>query len=237
MAFTLICHACGQKLTLFDIDVKKRKGSVRCTRCGARVSYELDKRKIQQSGFWSEEESTFDPRVRERVVRQLERNAGRKEAPLPPKKAPEPSHAHDFGDNPFSAKPGFAHFDMRTGMAVTSEDAASPSPAPTPKSRMVSAQKKEEKEGYAAFKSGLASGRRRTIKAPERPVTVIKKEPVQTEKKFTPPPRIVTRTAHRNMSLVRQAQHARKPAEPMHLNPVRSLWQKIRDFFSFTKNS
>lgn len=126
---------------------------------------------------------------------------------------------------------------MRTGMAVTSEDAASPSPAPTPKSRMVSAQKKEEKEGYAAFKSGLASGRRRTIKAPERPVTVIKKEPVQTEKKFTPPPRIVTRTAHRNMSLVRQAQHARKPAEPMHLNPVRSLWQKIRDFFSFTKNS
>lgn len=24
MAFTLICHACGQKLTLFDIDVKKR---------------------------------------------------------------------------------------------------------------------------------------------------------------------------------------------------------------------
>lgn len=45
MAFTLICHACGQKLTLFDIDVKKRKGSVRCTRCGARVSYDLDKRK------------------------------------------------------------------------------------------------------------------------------------------------------------------------------------------------
>ncbi len=130
MAFTLICHACGQKLTLFDIDVKKRKGSVRCTRCGARVSYDLDKRKIQQSGFWSEEESTFDPRVRERVVRQLERNAGRKEAPLPPKKAPEPSHAHDFGDNPFSAKPGFAHFDMRTGMAVTSEDAASPSRPP-----------------------------------------------------------------------------------------------------------
>ena len=60
MSFTLICHACGQKLTLFDIDVKKRKGSVRCTRCGARVSYDLDKRKIQQSGFWSEEESTFD---------------------------------------------------------------------------------------------------------------------------------------------------------------------------------
>ncbi|WP_444180574.1 hypothetical protein, partial [Dialister hominis] len=69
------------------------------------------------------------------------------------------------------------------------------------------------------------------------PVTVIKQEPEQSQKKFTPRPRIVTRTAHRNMSLVRQAQHARKPAEPMHLNPVRSLWQKIRDFFSFTKNS
>lgn len=165
MAFTLICHACGQKLTLFDIDVKKRKGSVRCTRCGARVSYDLDKRKIQQSGFWSEEESTFDPRVRERVVRQLERNAGGKEAPLPPK-APEPSHAHDFGDNPFSAKPGFAHFDMRTGMAVTSEDATSPSRPPRQSRAWFLRRRRKERKGYAAFKSGLASGRRRTIKAP-----------------------------------------------------------------------
>ena len=144
---------------IFDIDVKKRKGSVRCTRCGARVSYDLDKRKIQQSGFWSEEESTFDPRVRERVVRQLERNAGRKEAPLPPKKAPEPSHAHDFGDNPFSAKPGFAHFDMRTGMAVTSEDAASPSPAPTPKSRMVSAQRRKKKKRLCRFQERPSIGK------------------------------------------------------------------------------
>ena len=80
MAFTLICHACGQKLTLFDLDVKKRKGTIRCTRCGARISYDLDKRNIQQSGFWASEESAFDPRSRNRLMNQLKREEARKAA-------------------------------------------------------------------------------------------------------------------------------------------------------------
>ena len=78
MAFTLICHACGQKLTLFDLDVKKRKGTVRCTRCGARISYDLDKRNIQQSGFWAAEEPAFDSRAKNRLVNQLKREEARK---------------------------------------------------------------------------------------------------------------------------------------------------------------
>lgn len=44
------------KLTLFDLDVKKRKGSIRCNHCGAKINYDLDQRKIQQSGFWAERE-------------------------------------------------------------------------------------------------------------------------------------------------------------------------------------
>ena len=81
MAFTLICHACGQKLTLFDLDVKKRKGTVRCTRCGARISYDLDKRNIQQSGFWAAEEPAFDSRAKNRLVNQLKREEARKQKP------------------------------------------------------------------------------------------------------------------------------------------------------------
>ena len=74
MAFTLICHACGQKLTLFDLDVKKRKGTVRCTRCGARISYDLDKRNIQQSGFWAAEEPAFDRLVQRVMVAPVARS-------------------------------------------------------------------------------------------------------------------------------------------------------------------
>jgi len=56
MAFTLICHVCGHKLKLFDSSIKKRKGMIRCPHCSARISYDLDSRKIQKSGFWAAEE-------------------------------------------------------------------------------------------------------------------------------------------------------------------------------------
>ena len=52
MAFTLICHVCGHKLKLFDSSIKKRKGMIRCPHCSARISYDLDSRKIEKSGFW-----------------------------------------------------------------------------------------------------------------------------------------------------------------------------------------
>ena len=65
MAFTLICHVCGHKLKLFDSSIKKRKGMIRCPHCSARISYDLDSRKIQKSGFWATEEPAFDYRTRE----------------------------------------------------------------------------------------------------------------------------------------------------------------------------
>lgn len=83
MPFTLTCHVCGQKLTLFDLDVKKRKGSIRCNHCGAKINYDLDQRKIQQSGFWAEREPAFDPRARNRLMKQIEREEMRREKPEP----------------------------------------------------------------------------------------------------------------------------------------------------------
>lgn len=64
MAFTLICHVCGHKLKLFDSSIKKRKGMIRCPHCSARISYDLDSRKIEKSGFWAAEEPAFDYRTK-----------------------------------------------------------------------------------------------------------------------------------------------------------------------------
>ena len=116
MPFTLTCHVCGQKLTLFDLDVKKRKGSIRCNHCGAKINYDLDQRKIQQSGFWAEREPAFDPRARNRLMKQIEREEMRRGKPEPT--AAASAQRHTFEDSPFAQKAGFAKFDLKTGTIV-----------------------------------------------------------------------------------------------------------------------
>lgn len=81
MAFTLICHVCGHKLKLFDSSIKKRKSMIRCPHCSARISYDLDSRKIQKSGFWAAEEPAFDYRTKNKMLSQLERDKNHK---IPP---------------------------------------------------------------------------------------------------------------------------------------------------------
>lgn len=104
MAFTLTCHVCSHKIKLFDSAVKKRKGTVRCVHCGARIAYDLDNRKIQQSGFWATKEVPFDGRAKKRMMNQI-KAPNTKEMPA---KTPL--------ENPFQQKSGFAAFDMKTGM-------------------------------------------------------------------------------------------------------------------------
>ncbi len=227
MAFTLICHACGQKLTLFDLDVKKRKGTVRCTRCGARISYDLDKRNIQQSGFWAAEEPAFDSRAKNRLVNQLKREEARK-AKAEGKDAADvismeqnPSRVHDFDENPFSAKAGFAKFDLKTGQIIGDKPEKTAAPLP-----------RQEKDGIT-FKVVDRSHQKRTIRAAHAALPSMKNEAKTAEKTFTPPPRIVTRTAHRNMQLVRQAGMARAPKAPVKISKIQSFWQKVKSFFSF----
>lgn len=221
MAFTLVCHACGQKLTLFDLDVKKRKGTIRCNHCGARISYDLDKRKIQQSGFWAAEEPAFDSRTKKRLMNQMKREEAKKEL-LTPKKETA-SNPSPFGDNPFAAKAGFAHFDLRTG-EIVEETKKQPSPLPS------SIPKKEE----PSFKSPHRSHQKRTIRAVRSSLPSISSSGVkEKEKTFTPPPRIVTRTGDRHRELVRQMQKIKAPKKPVQISKVQSFWQKIKKFFSF----
>lgn len=205
MPFTLTCHVCGQKLTLFDLDVKKRKGSIRCNHCGAKINYDLDQRKIQQSGFWAEREPAFDPRAKNRLMQQIEREEKRRGA----------------------AKAGFAKFDLKTGEIVGAGVTAKTAPAAPPKSRG------GEKE--ISFKAVDKSHQKRTIRAVESSVASAHASEPKSEKTFTAPPRVVTRTAHRNMTLVRQVQKAQAVKQPMKISRVQSFWQKVKSFFAFGK--
>ncbi len=107
MAFTLVCHVCGHKLKLFDSSIKKRKGMIRCPHCSARISYDLDSRKIQKSGFWAAEEPAFDYRTKNKMLSQLERDKNRKNPSVPQEQEP-------FGMNPFQSRASFAEFDLKT---------------------------------------------------------------------------------------------------------------------------
>lgn len=108
MAVTLVCHYCGQKLTLFSVDEKKRKGYVRCTRCGARIAYNLDQRRIQRTGFWARTVVHFDKGTRKRIELSIRRNSHQEAAP---KGTASPA-------NPFQSAPGFAAFDRKTGKII-----------------------------------------------------------------------------------------------------------------------
>ena len=227
MAFTLTCHVCGQKLTLFDLDVKKRKGTIRCNHCGAKISYDLDKRKIQESGFWAQTEPAFDSRAKNRLMNQLKREEARKEGNVAPVSSHEAERAHDFDNNPFASKAGFAKFDLKTGQIVTEDTKPAVQPIAT---------KKPEREEAINFKVVDKRHQKRTIRAARSSVpSMRKKEEITTEKTFTPPPRVVTRSAHRNMTLVRQAQKAQQPKQPVQISKVQSWWQRIKSFFGFHK--
>ncbi len=123
MAFTLTCHVCGQKLKLFTVDIKKRKGKIRCIHCGAPISYDLDSRKIQRSGFWAEKETPFDHKTKNRMLSQIKKadsqNVLAEKDSLPSPKSP------DLQINSFHQKPGFAKFDLKTGTVAENKEVPS----------------------------------------------------------------------------------------------------------------
>ena len=109
------------------------------------------------------------------------------------------------------------------GAGVTAKTA----PAAPPKSRG------GEKE--ISFKAVDKSHQKRTIRAVESSVASAHASEPKSEKTFTAPPRVVTRTAHRNMTLVRQVQKAQAVKQPVKISRVRSFWQKVKSFFAFGK--
>lgn len=228
MAFTLTCRVCGQKLTLFDLDVKKRKGTVRCNRCGARIAYDLDQRKVQQSGYWATEEPAFDARAKNRMMNQLKREEARKSGAAGAGVATEApkATAHDFGENPFAAKAGFAKFDLKTG-EILGETAAPRVDA------QKAATKAEAARETTTFKVVDKSHQKRSIRAVRAAVPSMRKSETP-EKAFTAPPKVVTRSAHRNTKLVRQVQKPRTETKPVKISKVQSFWQKVKSFFHFS---
>ena len=220
MPFTLTCHVCGQKLTLFDLDVKKRKGSIRCNHCGAKINYDLDQRKIQQSGFWAEREPAFDPRARNRLMKQIEREEMRQGKAEP---TPRVSAApHTFEDSPFAQKAGFAKFDLKTGTIV----------GDAPKAR----EPRGAGSGRRESPSPMDTSRQKcTIRAVESSAASPHGYEPKSEKTFIAPPRVVTRTPHRNMTLVRQVQKAQAVKQPVKISRIRSFWQKVKSLFALGK--
>ena len=79
------------------------------------------------------------------------------------------------------------------------------------------------------------SRRKCTIRAVESSAASLHESEPKSEKTFTAPPRVVTRTAHRNMTLVRQVQKAQAVKQPVKISRVRSFWQKVKRFFAFGK--
>lgn len=140
MNYTITCPGCGNKLKLFDSQVKQKQGSIRCTRCGQKIKYDLTKPDPVSTGFWADTEVPFKVGAQKRFLsitkaRQKQAENGTL-SPLAALSAPSPEstgisrvpEAFDRTQNHFQK------FDMKTGQIIgaASSPAASQHPAPVP---------------------------------------------------------------------------------------------------------
>lgn len=132
MNFTIICPNCGTRLTLFDSQIKAQKGTVRCTRCGNRVRYDLTKPGAGQPGFWPETAVPFKPGAQNRF---LSIAKARKENPdfqgFSATPAPEPTDAPRIPPAFSRSQNAFQKFDMKAGTVLPKETVSTESVSPT----------------------------------------------------------------------------------------------------------
>ncbi len=122
MNFSLTCPHCGTQLSLFERQIKARKGTVRCTRCGNRVKYDLDHPASGARAFWPQTEVPFKPGAQKRFLSIA--NAKKQNpaftgisAPLPKEPAaPRIPPAFDRTQNQFQK------FDPKTGTILPDTD-------------------------------------------------------------------------------------------------------------------
>ncbi len=132
MDFTIICPGCGSKLKLFDSQVKQKKGTIRCTRCGQRIKYDLTKPDPVRTGFWAETETPFKVGAQKRflsIAKARQKNPKQDfPAPVmaPAAAAPEAPRVPPTFDRSHSQ---FQAFDMKTGTIIG--DAAQKPAAPS----------------------------------------------------------------------------------------------------------
>lgn len=137
MDFTIICPGCGSKLKLFDSQVKQKKGTIRCTRCGQRIKYDLTKPDPVRTGFWAETETPFKVGAQKRflsIAKARQKNPKQDfPAPVmaPMAAAPEAPRIPPSFDRSHSQ---FQAFDMKTGMILgdTAKAAAVSTVPPSP---------------------------------------------------------------------------------------------------------
>ena len=132
MNFTLICPNCGTRLTLFDSQIKAKKGTVRCTRCGNRVRYDLTKPGAGQAGFWPETAVPFKPGAQNRFL-----SIAKAQKTDPDFKGFSAMPAPETPDAPrippaFSREQNsFQSFDLKTGQVIPSEKTPAKAPPPS----------------------------------------------------------------------------------------------------------
>lgn len=131
MDFTILCPNCNTKLKLFDSQVKKKTGYIRCVRCGARIKYDLTKPQPAATGFWPDREVPFKPGAQRRflsIAKAMQEKPGQQfpqAAPSAETGAPRVPPAFDRSEG------GFAKFDLKTGQVLPEgKGSASPTPAP-----------------------------------------------------------------------------------------------------------
>lgn len=97
MNFTVICPNCGSRLQLFDSQIKKKKGTLRCVRCGSRIPYDLTQPRPVRTGFWPETEVPFKPGAQKKflsIAKARQKNPDFQLRPLaerPPEDRPAPA--------------------------------------------------------------------------------------------------------------------------------------------------
>ena len=132
MNFTLICPNCGTRLTLFDSQIKAKKGTVRCTRCGNRVRYDLTKPGAGQAGFWPETAVPFKPGAQNRflsIAKAQKIDPDFKGFSAMP--APETTDAPRIPPAFSREQNSFQSFDLKTGQVIPSEKTPAKIPSPS----------------------------------------------------------------------------------------------------------
>lgn len=153
MNFTVICPNCGSRLQLFDSQIKKKKGTLRCVRCGSRIPYDLTQPRPVRTGFWPETEVPFKPGAQKKflsIAKARQKNPDFQLRPLaerPPedRPAPAPSAASRVPPAFDRSQNTFQKFDLKTGQiigsaapkAVPHPQPASETAAPSPRSRNI----------------------------------------------------------------------------------------------------
>lgn len=141
MDFTVLCPNCGARLHLFDSQVKRRKGTLRCTRCGCRIPYDLSQPRPVRTGFWPETEVPFKPGAQKKFLSIAKAHQNHPDFQLKPLAesrlaetelsglrtgASRVPPAFDRSQSPFKA------FDMKTGKVLDEAAPLSRTPAPKP---------------------------------------------------------------------------------------------------------